>query len=163
MSELHSAIMSHMAAYIHARRHELGLSLEDVAKRAGSTKVLSAAPRPVGTPSQVEEEQMSEQERDIWEVANQLGGYVDPSTDERLARFLIREANEAEKLAHRIQKLERENAELREALRPFSDMSVAYEREDDDAPALVALVEGRRLNLKVGDLRHARRLAEQEE
>ncbi|MGR9130808.1 helix-turn-helix domain-containing protein [Rhizobium leguminosarum] len=31
-------ITAHMAAYIHVRRHELGLSLDDVAKRSGSSK-----------------------------------------------------------------------------------------------------------------------------
>ncbi len=31
-------ITAHMATYIHVRRHELGLSLENVAKRAGSSK-----------------------------------------------------------------------------------------------------------------------------
>ncbi len=31
-------ITAHMAAFIHVRRHELGLSLEEVAKRAGSSK-----------------------------------------------------------------------------------------------------------------------------
>lgn len=31
-------ITAHMATYINVRRHELGLSLEDVAKRAGSSK-----------------------------------------------------------------------------------------------------------------------------
>lgn len=31
-------ITAHMATYIHVRRHELGLSLEGVAKRAGCSK-----------------------------------------------------------------------------------------------------------------------------
>lgn len=31
-------ITAHMATYIHVRRHELGLSLEAVAKRTGSSK-----------------------------------------------------------------------------------------------------------------------------
>lgn len=31
-------ITAHMATYIHVRRKELGLSLEDLAKRAGSSK-----------------------------------------------------------------------------------------------------------------------------
>lgn len=56
-------------------------------------------------------------ERDIYEVANQLGGYVGPGTEKHLAAFLIREANEASKLADRIEALERENAELRETNR----------------------------------------------
>ncbi|KAB2699398.1 hypothetical protein F9K79_09910 [Ochrobactrum sp. Kaboul] len=48
----------------------------------------------------------SELKRDIWEVANQLAGYVGPNTDERLAQFLIREAEAATKLAERIVELE---------------------------------------------------------
>lgn len=44
-------------------------------------------------------------ERDIYEVSNQLGGYVDPSTEPNLARFLIREAEEACKLADEIVRL----------------------------------------------------------
>lgn len=47
-------------------------------------------------------------ERDIFEVANQLGGYVDPGTEKRLARFLIREAEEASKLAYEIVRLRSE-------------------------------------------------------
>lgn len=31
-------ITAHMATYIHVRRHELGLSLDEVAKRSGSSK-----------------------------------------------------------------------------------------------------------------------------
>lgn len=31
-------ITAHMATYIHVRRHELGLSLEEVAERSGSSK-----------------------------------------------------------------------------------------------------------------------------
>lgn len=45
---------------------------------------------------------------------------------------------------------------LREALKPFSEMAVAYAREDDETPALAALTEGKRLHLTVGDLRRAR-------
>lgn len=43
--------------------------------------------------------------RDIYEVANQLGGYVDPSTPVRLGKFLIREADEAAKLADEVVRL----------------------------------------------------------
>jgi hypothetical protein len=46
-------------------------------------------------------------ERDIYEVANQLGGYVDPSTDKKLAKFLLRESAEAAKLADEIISLRR--------------------------------------------------------
>jgi transcriptional regulator with XRE-family HTH domain len=38
MRDIHSVIMSHMAEYLYGRRRELGMSLADVAKRAGSTK-----------------------------------------------------------------------------------------------------------------------------
>jgi len=43
--------------------------------------------------------------RDIYEVANQLGGYVGPGTDKRLADFLIREAMAASDLADEIVRL----------------------------------------------------------
>jgi hypothetical protein len=49
-------------------------------------------------------------ERDIFEVANQLGGYVDPGTEKNLARFLIREAEEASKLAYELVRLRAELA-----------------------------------------------------
>lgn len=44
-------------------------------------------------------------DRDIYEVANQLGGYVGPDTDERLAQFLIRESDEAALLANELVRL----------------------------------------------------------
>lgn len=44
--------------------------------------------------------------RDVYEVANQLGGYVGPNTDERLAIFLLRESDEAAKLADKIEGLQ---------------------------------------------------------
>lgn len=34
----HPEITAHMATYINVRRHELGLSLDELAKRAGSSK-----------------------------------------------------------------------------------------------------------------------------
>lgn len=43
--------------------------------------------------------------RDIYEVANQLGGYVDRTTEPRLAAFLLREADAAAKLADEIVQL----------------------------------------------------------
>jgi len=52
-------------------------------------------------------------ERDIYEVANQLGGYVSSATPKHLAAFLLREADEASKLADAIAALRRENQELR--------------------------------------------------
>lgn len=48
--------------------------------------------------------------RDIWEVANQLVGYVGPDTEARLANFLLREGKEAAKLAERIVALENTRA-----------------------------------------------------
>lgn len=45
--------------------------------------------------------------RDIYEVANQLAGWVGPTTDEALAKFLLREAEEADKLAKEIESLRR--------------------------------------------------------
>lgn len=43
--------------------------------------------------------------RDIFECANQLGGYVGPNTDDELARFLLRESNAAADLAYEIVRL----------------------------------------------------------
>lgn len=43
--------------------------------------------------------------RDIWEVSNQLMGYVSTHTDKDLAEFLIREGNAAADLAYEIVKL----------------------------------------------------------
>lgn len=51
-------------------------------------------------------------ERDIYEVANQLEGYVDESTPDPLASFLLREGTEAGKLADRICALAAENERL---------------------------------------------------
>ena len=48
------------------------------------------------------------EERDKYEVANQLEGYVGPDTPEHLARFLMREGAEAAKLADTIVGLEAE-------------------------------------------------------
>lgn len=44
-------------------------------------------------------------ERDIYEVANQLQGYVGPDTPKPLADFLMREGEEAAKLAEEIERL----------------------------------------------------------
>lgn len=48
--------------------------------------------------------------RDIYEVANQLGGYVGPTTEGRLAEFLIKEANAAGDLADEIVRLRQQLA-----------------------------------------------------
>jgi hypothetical protein len=61
-------------------------------------------------------EEMRVKGRDIYEVANQLGGYVGPGTEERLAAFLMREAEAASDLADEIIRLQAENAALREKL-----------------------------------------------
>lgn len=44
--------------------------------------------------------------RSIWEVANQLGGYIGPSTPDDLVAFLSRESDAAAALAERIVSLE---------------------------------------------------------
>lgn len=51
--------------------------------------------------------------RDIYEVANQLGGYVGPTTEGRLAEFLIREANASCELADEIVRLRQQLADER--------------------------------------------------
>jgi len=64
--------------------------------------------------------------RDIYEVANQLEGYVGPDTPERLAAFLMREGNEAAKLADEI-------TSLRTALEAAERRAEEAERERDAA------------------------------
>lgn len=54
-------------------------------------------------------------ERDIYEVANQLGGYVGPDTPERLKRFLLKEEKAAVALADEIVRLRSELANARNA------------------------------------------------
>ena len=54
-------------------------------------------------------------ERDIYEVANQLGGYVGPDTPERLKRFLLKEEKAAAALADEITSLRSELANARNA------------------------------------------------
>jgi hypothetical protein len=44
-------------------------------------------------------------ERDIYEVANQLAGYVGPDTEDRLAAFLMRESAAAAALADEVVRL----------------------------------------------------------
>lgn len=55
-------------------------------------------------------------ERSIWEVANQLGGWVGPDTEKGLADFLIRESDEAAKLAATITTQAQEIERLKGAL-----------------------------------------------
>lgn len=45
--------------------------------------------------------------RDIYELANQLGGWVSPATEDHLAKFLLREAEEASLLADELVRLRR--------------------------------------------------------
>lgn len=44
--------------------------------------------------------------RSVWEVANQLGGYIGPNTPDDLVAFLSRESDAAAALAERIVSLE---------------------------------------------------------
>lgn len=59
---------------------------------------------------------MTEEPRDIYEVANQLGGYVDPSTPKDLADFLLRESHEATVLAERLEAAEAHVEQMKKAL-----------------------------------------------
>ena len=63
---------------------------------------------------------MTEERRDIYEVANQLGGYVDMSTPQDLADFLLRESKEAAILAERLEIAERHAEQMAAALRVAS-------------------------------------------
>lgn len=63
---------------------------------------------------------MSEHERDIYEVANQLGGYVDTSTPDDLADFLLRESRAAAVLAERLEIAEAHVEQMSGALRVAS-------------------------------------------
>lgn len=75
-------------------------------------------------------------ERDIYEVANQLGGYVDPGTPPHLARFLIREAEEASKLASeivRLRALSVPQVRVKQLVWLASTMTAAVEGEEKPA------------------------------
>jgi hypothetical protein len=66
--------------------------------------------------------------RDIYEVANQLGGYVGPDTPEPLKRFLLKEEKAAAALADEITRLRSElanarNAALEEAAKEIEHLS----------------------------------------
>lgn len=63
---------------------------------------------------------MSDEPRDIYEVANQLGGYVDMSTPDELAAFLLRESKEAAILAERLEIAEAHVEQMAAALRVAS-------------------------------------------
>jgi len=63
---------------------------------------------------------MEDQSRDIYEVANQLGGYVDMSTPDDLAAFLLRESSQAAVLAERLEIAEAHVAQMERALRVAS-------------------------------------------
>lgn len=64
--------------------------------------------------------------RDIWELANQLGGYPGPGTDPKLASFLFREAKAAEEMANEIIRLRIELVEANK--RAETAYQRAYER-----------------------------------
>lgn len=63
---------------------------------------------------------MQDQTRDVYELANQLGGYVDASTPGDLAAFLTREAREAAILAERLEIAEAHVQRMSKALRVAS-------------------------------------------
>lgn len=63
---------------------------------------------------------MSDEQRDIYEVANQLGGYVDMSTPDDLAAFLLRESEAAAVLAKRLEIAEAHVEQMAKALRVAS-------------------------------------------
>ncbi|WCA57817.1 hypothetical protein G6M16_008935 [Agrobacterium tumefaciens] len=77
--------------------------------------------------------------RDIYEVANQLGGFVGPSTDKLLAKFLIREAEEAAELANEIVRLrqllsEAEKREREARAKALEEAAKACVAEDRHGP-----------------------------
>lgn len=79
--------------------------------------------------------------RDIWEVANQLEGYVGPETEERLAAFLMREGHEAAKLAERIVELEKE---LKKSILEYNEIfqtAVGWKERAKAAEARLAAME----------------------
>jgi len=63
---------------------------------------------------------MQDEPRDIYEVSNQLGGYVDMSTPNDLAAFLLRESREAAVLAERLEIAEAHVEQMAAALRVAS-------------------------------------------
>lgn len=66
--------------------------------------------------SRIEDGGAVEAGRDIWEVSNQLAGYVDERTPQDLCDFLIRESKAAADLAAEITRLRAESAGMREVL-----------------------------------------------
>lgn len=104
--------------------------------------------------------------REVYECANQLEGYVDSGTPERLAQFLLREGKAAADLADRIVALEAWKAEAMEVLRPFADAAFP-----GDGNGVFEIPDGHpikfNLDLSVaithGDLRAARSLVEKED
>lgn len=102
-------------------------------------------------------------ERDIYEVANQLAGFIDEGTPEKLARFLRREADAATKLADRIRALEAENQGLARDLATIADYAwneevVDEPHESADAARLAAI----RNHLVVSEPNRHRPFAEDE-
>ncbi len=68
--------------------------------------------------------------RDLYECANQLEGYVGPSTPVDLAAFLMREGAEAAKLADEIVRLRSLNARQGEVLKPLVALANEVFRSD---------------------------------
>jgi hypothetical protein len=67
--------------------------------------------------------------REIYECANQLEGYVDKGTPERLAAFLMREGKAANDLADEIVRLRAALDEALEVVKPFADCETQSEIE----------------------------------
>lgn len=114
--------------------------------------------------SRIEDGGAVEAGRDIWEVSNQLAGYVDERTPQDLCDFLIRESKAAADLAAEITRLRAENAGMREALKPFAleRSTLDLSRYDDENQVEVRYPPvGRHQRIPVGrvtigDLRRAR-------
>lgn len=64
--------------------------------------------------------------RDIFEVANQLGGYVDPGTEKSLAKFLMKESEAANELAEEIVRLRIRLNNIKKFSTEIMDMPVTY-------------------------------------
>jgi len=75
--------------------------------------------------SRIEDGGAVEAGRDIWEVSNQLAGYVDERTPQDLCDFLTRKSKAAADLAAEITRLRAENAGMRDAAKVLDDH---YER-----------------------------------
>lgn len=104
---------------------------EEICERCGELTTFST---PTPQPPAVEAEAV---ERDIFEVANQLEGYVDESTPEPLARFLLREGREAAKLAATLKAKTDEIERLRQQLDEARSLHNHQVRRAQAAEALI--------------------------